>query len=599
MNQIQTKGCMPGPKTNPTELDWSILLSQLQIHFQPIVNLYTGQTLGLEALVRGWEAFGLATPPRLFALAAEVGKLEQLEESLREQTLTNFLALRPGPETRLFYNIHPQLPRLMGSHLLAGLEDLRFEVCLETPETATAQEQEEFFSATQAKGFSLALDDFGQATASLGCLLNQQLHFLKLDRNWVGKLTQDGPHRVATARLVETAHLLGLAVIGEGVETVEEFYSCKNLSLDYLQGTLIQGPTDAPEDLLEIYSRIEEFNLRDRRRKDRGDSKLLLPLIEPLEPITTDMGMELVLERFRKNKGHSFFPVVNEKKEPIGIIREMDLKEYVYSSYGRELLLNRNLGIGLLRFVTRCPQARVEMNSDEILKLFSQFDGAEGVIMVRNLKYVGFLTAQRLLKLINEKNLTEARDQNPLTRLPGNNQIKEYLAAALAETGSSLFLVYFDFDNFKPFNDIYGFRDGDRAILLFAEILAKELDGQGAMIGHIGGDDFFVGFKAWEPEKAKQVTKALVERFGFEAASLYHLGDREVGYITAKDRNGITRCFNLLSVSAALLEVPLKQEGITLEELSPIIAQLKKYAKEADGHLAIARYQGKGKYEFA
>ena len=77
--------------------------------------------------------------------------------------------------------------------------------------------------------------------------------------------------------------------------------------------------------------------------------------------------------------------------------------------------------------------------------------------IVRDNQYMGILTTNSLLKIINEKNLSQARNQNPLTKLPGNTLIHEYFSTSLADRTSSYLLVYFDFDHFKPFNDTYGF----------------------------------------------------------------------------------------------------------------------------------------------
>ena len=67
---------------------------------------------------------------------------------------------------------------------------------------------------------------------------------------------------------------------------------------------------------------------------------------------------------------------------------------------------------------------------------------------------------------LSEKNIAIARDQNPLTKLPGNTLITAYISETLNDLENTYVYVYFDFDNFKPFNDSYGFRIGDRAILL-------------------------------------------------------------------------------------------------------------------------------------
>lgn len=82
-------------------------------------------------------------------------------------------------------------------------------------------------------------------------------------------------------------------------------------------------------------------------------------------------------------------------------------------------------------------------------------------------------------------------NQNPLTKLPGNNSIYQYISGLLEETELGHYLVYFDMNNFKAFNDKYGFRQGDRALLKFSEILGR-FSGE-FFIAHIGGDDFLRG----------------------------------------------------------------------------------------------------------
>ncbi len=133
--------------------------------------------------------------------------------------------------------------------------------------------------------------------------------------------------------------------------------------------------------------------------------------------------------------------------------------------YGHELIQNPTFSKNLARFIERYPIADMHASIEKILEIYAQNDRLEGILMVDNLKYVGFLSARSLLKVLNEKNLRIARDQNPLTRLPGNTCIHEYVSNALHDVLQSFGLVYFDFDNFKPYNDTYGFRKGDRIIV--------------------------------------------------------------------------------------------------------------------------------------
>ncbi|MDZ7641484.1 MAG: GGDEF domain-containing protein [Desulfurivibrio sp.] len=102
---------------------------------------------------------------------------------------------------------------------------------------------------------------------------------------------------------------------------------------------------------------------------------------------------------------------------------------------------------------------------------FSSQSRLRGILVTDNGRYQGFLNANALLKLLSDKNLEEARNQNPLTRLPGNFLINRFISDALGDLENEYIYVYFDFDNFKPFNDKYGLRQGDRAILMFADIL--------------------------------------------------------------------------------------------------------------------------------
>ncbi len=579
----------PSATFTATPMDWEKVGKELEIHFQPIVNLHTGQAIGMEALYEGTEKFGFADFDQLAAQAQTQDQFSALENNLRLRALESYTALRPTEDFKLFYNLNPLLqpdPKSLLNHFIP----LQHNLCMEVSEWPPTEAYEELIHALQDKGFNLALDHFGPKSANLNHFMTPGLHFVKLDESWIKAITQEGIQRTMVTKLVEAAHLIGLATIAMGVARIEQFYSAKNAGIDYLQGSLIQEPTAQPEDLLEHYSRVEEFNQRDRRRKSRSGNNNLIRLIEVIEPIVISSDMEQVMERFKNNNHLTFFPVVSDLNEPLGILRELDLKKYIYSRYGRELLLNRNIGSNLLSFVSRCPIATPQMSGEDILKLFSHFNGAEGVIMTTNMKYTGFLTAQNLLKMIHEKNLITARDQNPLTQLPGNNRIREWISKAMSKKEESFSLVYFDFDNFKPFNDTYGFRDGDRAILIFADILRKNLDDAQNFVGHIGGDDFFVAFPGTDFELTLEQTQKLRHQFSFEVASLYNPTDREKGYIQAKSRQGELTKFPLLSVSASILQVKTKNDSIRQEELSSVIASLKKEAKTAELGIAAASF---------
>lgn len=130
---------------------------------------------------------------------------------------------------------------------------------------------------------------------------------------------------------------------------------------------------------------------------------------------------------------------------------------------------------------------------------------------------------------------------------------------------------------------------------MFSEMMQKTLSFDGAFIGHVGGDDFFFALGGWNDfEGPAAIIKKLIDTFSQEAASLYDDDARRQGYILATDRLGEPRRFPLLSVSAALVNLPAQRGAITADELSRFIASLKSEAKKSVDRLCSATLLGRG-----
>ncbi|MGB5866396.1 MAG: diguanylate cyclase, partial [Arcobacteraceae bacterium] len=136
----------------------------------------------------------------------------------------------------------------------------------------------------------------------------------------------------------------------------------------------------------------------------------------------------------------------------------------------------------------------------------------------------------------------------------------------------------------KPFNDHYGFRQGDRAISLFATLL-KAQSTSNNFIAHIGGDDFFVGFKETTYEKVYEVINEIQVDFMLKVKELYSKDDQENGYISAKDRFGIERKFNLLGVSSAIVEM---NPNMNKNNFDLLLGQIKKESKKKTAPYGVA-----------
>src|SRR5919198_1486034 len=143
---------------------------------------------------------------------------------------------------------------------------------------------------------------------------------------------------------------------------------------------------------------------------------------------------------------------------------------------------------------------------------------------------------------------SEMRSLSPLTGLPGNNRIELEIQHRM-ERGMAVAVAYADLDNFKSYNDRYGFLRGDEVISLFAQVLrraALEAAGPEGFVGHIGGDDFVAIVPA---EQAEAFAAEVIAGFDDRVRSLYDPEDASAGAIELEDRQGQLRRFPIVSVS--------------------------------------------------
>ncbi|WP_082910693.1 bifunctional diguanylate cyclase/phosphodiesterase [Magnetospirillum moscoviense] len=585
----------PFPTKARPDDPWDGVLDRLDIALQPIVNIHTGACYGYEALLRNHEEAGFASIDDVFDTGHALGLLSDIEMCVREKAAAKFRQMPHWRQTKLFINIDNRslaadddLPvrtrAMLDRH---GIEESQvvFEVSERHPIGVPATARIALGHYKKAN-FRLAIDDFGTGFSGLQLLYFSAPDVLKIDRFFISDIASDSKKKLFLGQIVNIAHLLGVVVLAEGVETEREYFVCKDIGCDLIQGWLVQKPTRRAQDLLPHYGEVERLG-RAERRAPVSDQKLIADQITQVEPIMQDCPMEQVFERFRSDKTVTFFPVIDAAGEPVGIVREAELKDYTYSQYGKALIANKTIGRRLKDFVVRCPIADINTKAEQILQVYSAVENSEGILIVDTMKYVGFLSAHSLLRVINEKNLAAARDQNPLTRLPGNNLIHEYLSEALAATDTPFVLAYFDFDNFKPFNDKYGFRLGDRAITLFAELLTKAMPRDCGFPGHVGGDDFFAAFRGLPPDEAVAVTARLIAAFARDVESFYDDATRKQGHIDGTDRQGNSLRFPLMTVSAAVIHLPAGRAACSVDDVGQQIAVLKKQAKQSASRQAI------------
>lgn len=170
---------------------------------------------------------------------------------------------------------------------------------------------------------------------------------------------------------------------------------------------------------------------------------------------------------------------------------------------------------------------------------------------------------------------------NPLTGLPGNLEIQSEINHRIAR-GMIFSVVYLDVDNFKAYNDVYGFSHGDRAIKLIAGILLDNVRAFGTkddFIGHIGGDDFVV---ITDPGHVDALCENIIKEFDERVPELYSDVDKRAGFISTVNRRGQVTQYPIMTLSIAVVSNEHRELRNHLE-VGEIAAELKKKAKSIVG----------------
>jgi PleD family two-component response regulator len=177
------------------------------------------------------------------------------------------------------------------------------------------------------------------------------------------------------------------------------------------------------------------------------------------------------------------------------------------------------------------------------------------------------------------------KEANPLTGLPGNRAIEKELQRRIEDKEPFAFL-YLDIDNFKPYNDHYGYQKGDEAILFLADIVMEavnSLGGASDFVGHIGGDDFVV---ITSPSRAEFIGRHIIDEFDKGSLILLHEDDIRRGYMEIRNRLGEVRRMPLMSLTIALVS---DEEGKLRHyaQVNDIATELKRYGKGMVGSVVV------------
>ena len=531
--------------------------------FQPIVDLQNGSVYAHEALIRGPKGLPLHAPDALLAAARKEGLLVELEIACVVAALKKWSALRqPG---RIFLNVSAsallEMIRTGSSEaLLRSIHQLGLQPGMIVLEITEHEQVEDISTFTylvkelRSAGVMMALDDFGDGRSSLRLWSELQPDIVKIDKYFTADLSLHAKKVQTLRALMQIAEVFGTSLVAEGIESADDLRVVRDLGVHFGQGYLIGRPITHPREAVEPQAFAvlcdQRVAVMPAMRTASGAGRLK-EVQTVFAPSVTPKTLHNDIARLFESEQHLHAVAIVDGGVPVGLIDRRQFMERYAKRYFKELYGNKPC----VTFANLSPRL-IERGHDcaDLIAILTSQDQrylTEGFIVTENGRYVGLGTGEQLVRTVTESRIEAARHANPLTFLPGNIPITEHIERLLAN-GGEFVACYGDLNNFKPFNDHYGYWRGDEMIRLMAKCSVANCDAQRDFVGHVGGDDFILVFQSddWEVR-----CERLVEEFNTKAALLYDDTGRLAGGIESEDRYGVARFFELTTLSIGAVRV--------------------------------------------
>lgn len=563
-----------------SEFEALLVDGSLQALFQPIIDGVSRRPIGYEALARGPVGSPLHLPDALFAMAQRTGQCLQLERACISAALRDFAALQI--EGRLFLNVLPQT--LLGWPQFAGWLEARLgsvdldphNLVVELTEHGLSEDQlrlNEAVAPLRQLGCDIALDDLGAGASGLKTWSLVRPDYVKVDRYFVSGIEHDPVRAEILRSVVDMARAIGCRVVAEGVENAEQCTVALELGVDHVQGYLLGRPQAVP--------RLDTAGLAALDRVVAAvsvDCAEHLAVAVPDVPDSTPVGQ--VVELFRMHPDCAALAVTTAG-HPVGVVRRDELLILLSKPLHPEVYNRKPVSAVMDANAVRID-ARARL--DQVSRLVTGQSAAgrrDDFIITRHGSYLGMGRMIDLLRQITAQQIQAAKHSNPLTGLPGNQEIQSHLGQWLARRRPFV-ACHLDLDHFKIFNDTYGYARGDQVLMHVAETLLRTVRQRVDFVGHVGGDDFVFLLRSqdWSLRLV-----SLLEDLAASLLNFYDSDHREAGCIRARDRDGEEREFALLSASVAVVEIG--GVALTAELVAERLRRAKKAAKAQAGYSCV------------
>lgn len=600
--------------------------------YQPKMDINGTDIHGMEALVRWLRPDqGVIPPDKFIPVAEENGLIVRLgtwvlKEACRQNKAWQDAGL---PKLKVAVNLSARqlrdnafVPLVVQILEETGLDPHYLE--LELTESALMGDASDTVCKLlrlKEMGISISVDDFGTGYSSLSYLKHLPIDTIKVDRSFVRDIVNDPDDAAIVDAIVAMAHSLKLKVIAEGVETREQldflqkrkcqqaqgYYFARPLDPQQFEAFMLQGMpvgdmTVSTPDVSSDAVSLDALSCMEPHAEDQFSDAVTTEFIGDISitvvPAHPGDNLAAVLKRFQCDPSLLVLPVVDAGRV-VGIInRSTFLEEHIIGMNGFGFHINHSRKMrDLMSPVKLELESNVSIrDAAQAIQSHEMDVRVDNICVTRSGIYHGVVDVNRFISAITDINLTLAKGANPLTGLPGNESIQREINERLA-TGEGFDIAYVDIDNFKPYNDYYGFQRGDVVIKAIGEIISGVTRSSDAdfscFCGHIGGDDFIIITGAHHAEYlSAQVIKALEQHL-----PVFHgEADFSAGCYSAINRKGEQETFGLLSISIGIVNTRLTPVA-SYAQLASISTEVKKAAKKLPGSSVVINRRISEDYE--
>ena len=558
-------------------------------YYQPIVNLRNGEIIGYEALSRGPEKTVFYSPLALIDKAHDRQKIWELEMLFRKKALERIREL--DSDKLLFVNVDPEVIKTaeyktgLTKEYLEEIGGKESSIVFEITERTAIDDYVAFMNVLdnyRNQGYQVAIDDVGAGYSGLKTINEIRPNYIKIDMDLIRNIDKDAFKQALIKAFVDTALTTNIKIVAEGIETKEEMKTLILLGVHAGQGFYLKKPYSGFETLDDdVITRIKDYNQISRNLNEYAQEyHYISNLINShVNPIYESMAPCITIKN-HLDKVEAKSACICENERPVGIIMKHNLDASMSGKYGYSLFANKPISrimntsplvVDYFMPISVVAKSAMERPDDQLF---------DDVIVTKSGKYQGTVSMKKIFEytLMYEKN--SAKERNPLTGLPGNPVITRVMTDAVSFNNNSC-ILYVDINEFKVYNDVYGFEKGDIMIKYLADMMnlaVKNKFPHTSFIGHVGGDDFVIVIEG-EVNDYYKMAQIILEQFEMDKAHFFTEEHYRSGTINAEDRFGIVRDLALTSISIAGIYGNLN-DFQSSDALSEALAKIKKMVKK-------------------